>query len=56
MGARTERRIVICALPAAAADGGTLAHRNALHAGLPGRPLSDEEMGDMRGRYAPGST
>jgi hypothetical protein len=66
MESRTERRIVIgtliacaltCALPAAAADGGTLADRNDPHAGLAGRPLSDEEMGDMRGRYVPpGST
>jgi len=67
MDARTERRVVICtliacaltcALPAAAAEGGTLADRNDLNAGLAGRPLSDEEMGDMRGRYVPppGST
>jgi hypothetical protein len=66
MDARTERRLVICtviacamtcALPAAAADGGTLADRNDLYAGLAGRPLSDEEMGNIHGRYVPpGST
>ena len=68
MNARTERRIVACtliacaltcALPAAAAaeEGGTPADKNNLYAGLTGRPLSDEEMGNTRGRYVPpGST
>ena len=65
MNARTERRIVICALvacaltsalPAAAADGGSPTGQNDLQTALAGRPLSDEEMGDLRGRYAPGST
>ena len=43
-------------LPAAAADLSTFSVGAGLQTGMAGRQLSDAEMGDLRGRYAPGST
>jgi hypothetical protein len=64
MTSGNQKRIVPGALMAvrsdlrstrAAADGGDLVERNSIYAGLSGPMLSDEEMSDIRARYARGS-